>query len=72
MIIGSMIPREDMKNTMNAIAADYGLTPVSGQTGLLERRACEENCEVLLSAFLDSQDIRQTSRETYYWGKISS
>ena len=61
MIIGSMIPRENMKNTMNAIAADYGLTPVSGQTGSLERRACEENWEVLLSAFLESQDIRQTS-----------
>ena len=70
MIIGSMIPRENMKNTMNAIAADYELTPVSGQTGSLERRACEENWEVLLSAFLDSQDIRQTSRETYYWGMV--
>ena len=56
---------------MNAIAADFGITPVSGQTGSLERRACEENWEVLLSAFLDSQDIRQTSRETYYWGMVT-
>jgi integrase/recombinase XerC/integrase/recombinase XerD len=30
----------------------------------------EENWEILLAAFLDSLDIRQTSRETYYWGMV--
>ena len=46
-----------MTNTLNAIATDFGLAHVSEQTRPLERRECEENWEVLLSAFLDSQDI---------------
>lgn len=48
------------------------LTPVmtDGPTGTLARRECEENWEILLAAFLDSQDLRQKSRETYYWGMV--
>ncbi|MBQ8048024.1 MAG: phage integrase N-terminal SAM-like domain-containing protein, partial [Bacteroidales bacterium] len=59
-----------MMNTMNADNTD--LTPVmtDGPTGTLARRECEENWEILLAAFLDSQDLRQKSRETYYWGMV--
>ena len=55
---------------MNADNTD--LTPVitDGPTGTLARRECEENWEILLAAFLDSQDLRQKSRETYYWGMV--
>ena len=55
---------------MNADNTD--LTPVmtDGPTGMLARRECEENWEILLAAFLDSQDLRQKSRETYYWGMV--
>lgn len=55
---------------MNADNTD--LTPVmtDGSTGTLARRECEENWEILLAAFLDSQDLRQKSRETYYWGMV--
>lgn len=55
---------------MNADNTD--LTPVmtDGPTGTLARRECEENWEILLAAFLDSQDLRQKSRETYYWGML--
>lgn len=70
MNIGSNVPNVNMMNTMNADNTD--LTPVmtDGPTGTLERRECEENWEVLLAAFLDSQDLRQKSRETYYWGMV--
>ncbi|MBR2857454.1 MAG: tyrosine-type recombinase/integrase [Bacteroidales bacterium] len=59
-----------MMNTMNADNTE--LTPVmtDGPTGTLARRECEENWEILLAAFLDSQDLRQKSRETYYWGMV--
>ena len=55
---------------MNADNTD--LTPVitDGPTGTLARRECEENWEILLAAFLDSQDLRQKSRDTYYWGMV--
>lgn len=55
---------------MNADNTD--LTPLMtyGPTGTLARRECEENWEILLAAFLDSQDLRQKSRETYYWGMV--
>ena len=55
---------------MNADNTD--LTPVmtDGPTGTLARKECEENWEILLAAFLDSQDLRQKSRETYYWGMV--
>lgn len=55
---------------MNADNTD--LTPVmtDGPTGTLARREGEENWEILLAAFLDSQDLRQKSRETYYWGMV--
>ncbi|MBQ7898940.1 MAG: tyrosine-type recombinase/integrase [Bacteroidales bacterium] len=70
MNIGSNVPNVNMMNTMNADNTD--LTPVmtDGPTGTLARRECEENWEILLAAFLDSQDLRQKSRETYYWGMV--
>lgn len=70
MNIGSHVPNVNMMNTMNADNTD--LTPVmtDGPTGTLARRECEENWEILLAAFLDSQDLRQKSRETYYWGMV--
>lgn len=70
MNIGSNVPNVNMMNTMNADNTD--LTPVmtDGPTGKLARRECEENWEILLAAFLDSQDLRQKSRETYYWGMV--
>lgn len=70
MNIGSNVPNVYMMNTMNADNTD--LTPVmtDGPTGTLARRECEENWEILLAAFLDSQDLRQKSRETYYWGMV--
>lgn len=70
MNIGSNVPNVNMMNTMNADNTD--LTPVmtDGPTGTLVRRECEENWEILLAAFLDSQDLRQKSRETYYWGMV--
>ena len=70
MNIGSNVPNVNMMNTMNADNTD--LTPVmtDGSTGTLARRECEENWEILLAAFLDSQDLRQKSRETYYWGMV--
>lgn len=70
MNIGSNVPNVNMMNTMNADNTD--LTPVmtDGPTGTLARRECEENWEILLAAFLDSQDLRQKSRETYYWGML--
>lgn len=70
MNIGSNVPNVNMMNTMNADNTD--LTPVTtdGPTGTLARRECEENWEILLAAFLDSQDLRQKSRETYYWGMV--
>ena len=70
MNIGSNVPNVNMMNTMNAVNTD--LTPVmtDGPTGTLARRECEENWEILLAAFLDSQDLRQKSRETYYWGMV--
>ncbi len=70
MNIGSNVPNVNMMNTMNADNTD--LTPVmtDGPTGMLARRECEENWEILLAAFLDSQDLRQKSRETYYWGMV--
>ena len=37
MIFGSTIPK-GKENTMNAIATDFGITPISGQTGPLESR----------------------------------
>ena len=70
MIIGSTIPNENMMNTMCDITTDFELPTVSSGSRLLERRESEENWEVLLAAFLDSQDIRQTSRDTYYWGMV--
>ena len=70
MIIGSTIPNENMMNTMCDITTDFELPAVSSGSRLLERRESEENWEVLLAAFLDSQDIRQTSRDTYYWGMV--
>ena len=70
MIIGSKIPNENMMNTMCDITTDFELPAVSSGSRLLERRESEENWEVLLAAFLDSQDIRQTSRDTYYWGMV--
>ena len=70
MIIGSKIPNENMMNTMCDITTDFELPTVSSGSRLLERRESEENWEVLLAAFLDSQDIRQTSRDTYYWGMV--
>lgn len=70
MIIGSTIPNENMMNTMCDITTDFELPTVSSGSRLLERRESEENWEVLLAAFLDSQDIRQTSRYTYYWGMV--
>ena len=70
MIIGSTIPNENMMNTLCDITTDFELPTVSSGSGLLERRESEENWEVLLAAFLDSQDIRQTSRDTYYWGMV--
>ena len=70
MNIGSNVPNVNMMNTMNADNTE--LTPVmtDGPTGTLARRECEENWEILLAAFLDSQDLRQKSRETYYWGMV--
>ena len=70
MNIGSNVPNVNMMNTMNADNTD--LTPVmtDGPTGTLARSECEENWEILLAAFLDSQDLRQKSRETYYWGMV--
>lgn len=70
MNIGSNVPNVNMMNTMNADNTD--LTPVmtDGPTGTLARREGEENWEILLAAFLDSQDLRQKSRETYYWGMV--
>lgn len=70
MNIGSNVPNVNMMNTMNADNTD--LTPVitDGPTGTLARRECEENWEILLAAFLDSQDLRQKSRDTYYWGMV--
>ena len=70
MIIGSTIPNENMMNTLCDITTDFELPTVSSGSRLLERRESEENWEVLLAAFLDSQDIRQTSRDTYYWGMV--
>ena len=70
MIIGSTIPSKNMMNTMCDITTDFELPTVSSGSRLLERRESEENWEVLLAAFLDSQDIRQTSRDTYYWGMV--
>ena len=70
MIIGSKIPNENMMNTMCDITTDFEQPTVSSGSRLLERRESEENWEVLLAAFLDSQDIRQTSRDTYYWGMV--
>lgn len=70
MIVGSTIPNENMMNTMCDIITDFELPAVSSGSRLLERRENEENWEVLLAAFLDSQDIRQTSRDTYYWGMV--
>ena len=70
MIVGSTIPNENMMNTMCDITTDFELPTVSSGSRLLERRESEENWEVLLAAFLDSQDIRQTSRYTYYWGMV--
>lgn len=70
MIIGSTIPNENMMNTLCDITTDFELSTVSSGSCLLERRESEENWEVLLAAFLDSQDIRQTSRDTYYWGMV--
>lgn len=70
MIIGSTIPNENMMNTMCDITTDFEQPTVSSGSRLLERRESEENWEVLLAAFLDSQDIRQTSRDTYYWGMV--
>lgn len=57
-------------NTMCENATDLGLSMASLGPQMLERRETEENWEVLLAAFLDSQDIRPTSRETYYWGMV--
>ena len=68
MNIGSMVPKGNMMNTMCEITTDFELPVVSSGSRPLERRESEENWEVLLAAFLDSQDIRQTSRDTYYWG----
>ena len=70
MIIGSTIPSKNMMNTMCDITTDFEQPTVSSGSRLLERRESEENWEVLLAAFLDSQDIRQTSRDTYYWGMV--
>lgn len=70
MNIGSIIPDGNMMNTMCDITTDFELPVVSSESGQLERRESEENWEVLLAAFLDSQDIRQTSRDTYYWGMV--
>lgn len=70
MIIGSTILNENMMNTLCDITTDFELPTVSSGSRLLERRESEENWEVLLAAFLDSQDIRQTSRDTYYWGMV--
>ena len=70
MNIGRTIPKENMMNTMCEITTDFELPGVSSGSRPLERRESEENWEVLLAAFLDSQDIRQTSRETYYWGMV--
>jgi integrase/recombinase XerC/integrase/recombinase XerD len=70
MIIGSTIPNKNMMNTLCDITTDFELPTVSSGSRLLERRESEENWEVLLAAFLDSQDIRQTSRDTYYWGMV--
>lgn len=70
MNIGSMVPKGNMMNTMCEITTDFELPVVSSGSRPLERRESEENWEVLLAAFLDSQDIRQTSRDTYYWGMV--
>lgn len=70
MYIGSMVPKGNMMNTMCEITTDFELPVVSSGSRPLERRESEENWEVLLAAFLDSQDIRQTSRDTYYWGMV--
>lgn len=55
---------------MNADNTDLTPLMTDGPTGTLARRECEENWEILLAAFLDSQDLRQKSRETYYWGMV--
>ena len=68
MIIGIKKPTENVMNTMCETATGLVLPKVNSGAQMLERRESEENWEVLLAAFLDSQDIRQTSRETYYWG----
>jgi integrase/recombinase XerC/integrase/recombinase XerD len=65
-----MVPKGNMMNTMCEITTDFELPVVSSGSRPLERRESEENWEVLLAAFLDSQDIRQTSRDTYYWGMV--
>lgn len=70
MNIGSNVPNVNMMNTMNADNTDLTPLMTDGPTGTLARRECEENWEILLAAFLDSQDLRQKSRETYYWGMV--
>ena len=57
-------------NTEANLNMSSELLRVSGDDGVIQERESQETWEVLLSAFLESQDIRQKSRDTYYWGMV--
>ena len=57
-------------NTEANLNMSSELLRISGDDGVIQERESQESWEVLLSAFLESQDIRQKSRDTYYWGMV--